>query len=896
MPLVLGTKLGPYEIVGPLGAGGMGEVYRAEDTRLERTVAIKILPQQVSSDPIRKQRFEREAKTISSLNHPHICVLYDIGSQDGVDYLVMEYVEGETLAKRLEKGPPPLEQVLKSGAQIADALDKAHRAGIVHRDLKPGNIMLTPKGAKLLDFGLAKPVAPLASAATLTVAAKQHSPVTEQGTIVGTFQYMSPEQVEGKELDGRSDIFSLGAVLYEMLTGQRAFHGKSQLSVASAILEEEPTPISAVKPMTPPVLDHAIKKCLAKLPDERWQSASDLASELRWISESGWQVQGATASSETGRKRRAWLLVGIAVAAVFGGFGLASFWRPTPQRRVIRSAILPPEKSSFDESANSWGAVAVSPDGTRIVVGVTGQASRPMLYVRPVDALTGQVLEGTEGATFPFWSADSRFIGFFSDGQLKTIAASGGPAQVLCPAPEARGGTWNQDGLIVFAPSPFSNLFRVAATGGAPVAVTKLDSARHEDTHRWPQFLPDGEHFLYLARTPDLSSSEIHLGSIDSGEPARVLGAMGNATYAPPGFLLYPRGNSLVAQPFDAGQARVSGEPVTIADQVSFNGNVNRSGFSVSANGVLAYTPAVGEGISELIWIDRSGKILGRVGEPRVYLGPRLSPDGRRLAVEIYDRPISTNSDIWIYDLVANSRTRLTFSQSNEHNRMPVWSPDGTRILFSSDRGGHSQIYEKAVSGIGTEKVVSTTEGHRYATTWSADGQFVAGFEENKQHSSIQFLVLSRPAGDKTIPFLSGVTGLSRFTLPRISPNGKWIAYASWEAGRGEVYISLFPSGAGKWQVSVDGGNSPDWRQDGKELFYIGANNMMMAAEISQQAESPVVGKVQTLFRTHRVAAPSWPFDVSPDGNRFLVNSLLQPSSSEPITLVVNWDAELKKK
>ncbi len=896
MPLSSGTKLGPYEILSPLGAGGMGEVYRARDTRLDRIVAIKILPAQFSSDPVRKQRFEREAKTISSLNHPHICVLYDVGHQDGMDYLVMECVEGETLAKRLEKGALPLEQVLKFGAQIADALDKAHRSGVVHRDLKPGNIMLTPAGTKLLDFGLAKAAAPLMSGATQTAAVPHTSPVTEQGTIVGTFQYMSPEQVEGKEVDGRSDIFSLGAVLYEMLTGRRAFEGKSQLSVASAILEKEPAPISSIKPMTPPALDHAVKKCLAKSADERWQSASDLASELKWVAEGGSQA-GAPVATQPGRGfRRAWALAGIALAALFSGVGAAYFWRPVPVRHVVRSSILPPEKSAFAESANSWGAVAVSPDGSRIVVGVIGQTSREMLYVRPLEALTGQLLAGTEGATFPFWSPDSRSIGFFADGQLRIIDATGGPVRGLCPAPEGRGGTWARDGTIVFAPQPLGNLFRVAATGGVPTAVTKLDTARHEDTHRWPQFLPDGRHFLYLARTIDMVSSEIRLGSVDSAEPASVLVAVGNPVYAPPGWLLYPRGNTLVAQAFDSDRLRVSGEPIPLADQISFNGNVSLSPFSASGNGVLVYTKAVGEGVSELIWTDRNGRVLGKVGEPGRYFGPSLSPDGRKLAFEVYDPRTHTNSDIWIYDMTQGSKTRLTFSQSNEHNRMPVWSPDGNRIAFSSDRGGRSQIYVKVVSGMETEHLVFPGEGDRYATTWSPDSQFVAGIQLNPQRGGTEFLLLPMSANQKPMAFLPGATALSRFTFPRISPNGKWIAYASWESGRGEVYISSFPSGAGKWQVSGNGGWNPVWRRDGRELFYFGLDDSLTSAELSEQKGSPVIGKVQPLFRVHRVPSPNWALDVSPDGNRFLINSLLQPSAPQPITLVVNWDAELKKK
>ena len=573
------------------------------------------------------------------------------------------------------------------------------------------------------------------------------------------------------------------------------------------------------------------------------------------------------------------------------------FWRPAPQPgHVVRSSILPPEKSSFAQRANDEGPVAISPDGSRIVVGLTGQTGRDMLYVRPLNALTGQILAGTEGATFPFWSPDGHFIGFFVDGQLKTIAASGGPSHAVCPAPQGRGATWSKDGVIVFAPTPLGGLFRVAATGGVPVAVTKLNTASHEDTHRWPQFLPDGRHFLYLARTLDISSSAIRVGSIDSTEPVSVLSAAGNAVYAPPGLLVYPHGNVLVAQQFDADHFRLSGEPVPTVDQVSWNGNVNRSSFSVSANGVMVYRRNVGEGASELIWVDRSGKILGKVGDPGGYFGPRLSPDGRKLAVEIYDPSIDTNSDIWIYDLTQGSRGRLTFSQLNEYNRMPVWSPHGDRIVFSSVRGGHSQIYEKAVNGIETERVLSPSEGNRYVSTWSPDGHWIAGIQQNPQQGGTEFLLLPMVVNQKPTTFLPGATGLSRFTFPRISPNGKWTAYASWESGRAEVYISSFPGGVGKWQVTVDGGFNMVWRRDGKELFYIALDDTLMSAEISEQNESPVVGKIQPLFRMHRVSSPNWAFDVSPDGKRFLVNSLTQPPTPEPITVVVNWDADLEKK
>ncbi len=482
MALTAGTKLGPYEIQSPLGAGGMGEVYRARDTRLERTVAIKILPAQFSTDSVRKQRFEREAKTISNLNHPHICVLYDVGSQDGVDYLVMECVEGETLAKRLEKGPLPLEQVLKFGTQLSDALDKAHRSGVVHRDLKPGNIMLTPTGAKLLDFGLAKPAAPLASVATLTAAVTQSSPMTEQGAIVGTFQYMSPEQIEGKELDGRSDIFSLGAVLYEMLTGQRAFPGKSQLSVASAILEREPASISTVKPMTPPALDHAIRRCMTKELEKRWQSAGDLARELEWAAESGTQagVSGQISARSKTRERLAWTFTLVA-ALIAAGFAFAHFNRPAPQTPVLRSMILPPEGGTFIFNGPIGGAF-LSPDG-RSVAFIARVGKVTQLWVRPLDSFAARALPGTEDTSFAFWSPDSRNLGFFAQGKLKRIALTGGPPQALCDADSNRGGSWGRRDVIIFA-RVSGEIQRIPASGGTPQRVTTLDVNRREGTHR----------------------------------------------------------------------------------------------------------------------------------------------------------------------------------------------------------------------------------------------------------------------------------------------------------------------------------------------------------------------------------------------------------------------------
>src|SRR6266481_3045107 len=529
MALPPGTKLGPYEIGAALGAGGMGEVYRARDPRLDRTVAIKILPEQLSADPVGRQRFEREAKTISRLNHPHICVLHDIGHQDGIDYLVMECVEGETLAKRLEKGPLPIEQVLKYGMQIADALDKAHRSGVVHRDLKPGNIMLTPIGAKLLDFGLARPVASLAlaTAATLT-AATPSSPVTEQGTIVDTFQYMSPEQVEGKELDARSDIFSLGAVLYEMMTGKRAFEGKSQLSVASAILEKEPAPIGSVKPLTPVNLDHAIRRCLAKDLEDRWQTARDLAVELKWIGESGSQVAIPAIRPEArrSRKRLAWALCGVLVAGLVAG---AVWWRSS---RLEEHTMYFPAPFSFPVRD-----VAVAPNGDTVaVVSDHESGGKSALWLYEVGSREARSVANTDGVSFPFWSPDGRSLGFFADGKLKRLDIAGGPVQTLCDAPSGRGGSWNRDGVILFTPSGRIGdvVNRVLASGGIPQPISVLDTSRSETSHRWPRFLPDGKHYLFMAfNVSALTDTDaIYVGSLDSNEKKFLTKAIANAAYA----------------------------------------------------------------------------------------------------------------------------------------------------------------------------------------------------------------------------------------------------------------------------------------------------------------------------------------------------------------------------
>jgi serine/threonine protein kinase/Tol biopolymer transport system component len=882
MPLAPGTQLGPYEVSVQLGAGGMGEVYRARDTRLERTVAIKILPAQFSSDPVRKQRFEREAKTISKLNHPYICVLYDVGHQDGMDYLVMECVEGETLAKRLEKGPLQLDQVLKYGEQIADALDKAHRSGVVHRDLKPGNIMLTPTGAKLLDFGLAKPVAPLASVATLTGAVTQSSPMTEQGAIVGTFQYMSPEQVEGKEVDGRSDIFSLGAVLYEMVTGKRAFEGKSQLSVASAILEKEPEPISVAKPMTPPALEHALQKCLAKLPDERWQSSSDLASELKWIGEGGSQTGVARpVPAERRRWERAGWLLATALSVLLIGGGAA--WWQASNRRTHPMYF----HTSVPFPAND---LALSPDEhTLAIVAYSAQANNYVLWTHEVGGRQTSSLAGTQGASYPFWSPDGKFIGFFADGKLKKVGVYEGRVQVLCDAPNGRGGAWNRDGVIVFTPGGLGGLFRVTSLGGSPVELTKPDPTAFESSHRWPVFLPDGKHFLYLAAnfTGHLENNAIFLGSLDSQERRSLVSTSANAAYAEPGYLVYLRDKTLVAQPFDGRHYVLSGEPHTLSDQVLYLPGVDKAVFSVSSAEVLVTQTGKGTSISQLTWFDRSGKPAGTVGMPGSHSNVRLSPDGRRVAADQTD-PDERNIDIWIHEPARGATTRLTFDPALDQT--PVWSPDGKQILFASSRRVGFRLYLKNADGSGPEEEVADLGAglQVHAWDWSRDGKNVLVRKGN------ELWYLSWPQRVAKPLFQAKWTVRNA----QFSPDGRWMAYASNETGSMEIYVSPFPSVNGKWQVSSAGGQEPRWRQDGKELFYLSAEGKMMAAAVtagtSFEAGSPVA-----LFQTHPrqpvSASDVFSYDVSGDGQRFLILSKVDEANPAPLSVLLNWAAEMEK-
>ena len=869
----------------------MGEVFRAVDTRLERTVAIKILPPQLSNDLARKQRFEREAKTISSLNHPHICVLYDVGHQDGTDYLVMEC---------LEKGPIPLEQVLKFGAQIADALDKAHRSGVVHRDLKPGNIMLTPTGAKLLDFGLAKPVVALTTGATLTAAATPTTPVTQEGTILGTFQYMSPEQIEGKELDGRSDIFSLGAVLYEMLTGQRAFQGKSQLSVASAILEKEPPPISTVKPLTTPSLDHALRRCLAKDPEERWQTARDIAIELKWIADSGPSSGSAGPLVNRASSRERILAIAFVLAAGAAiALGVLYAKRPATNTRVTRTYVKSEEGSGFIFSGDQKG-FAISPDGLNLayVASTPTPDAKSALWIRPMDSLHARLLPGTEAAGFPFWSPDGRYIGFFAGGKLKKIDSQGGPPLIICDAPDGRGGSWNQQGDIVFTPTVNSPIYRVSASGGPITRLTMQDSSKNETTHRWPWFLPDGRHFIFLAGstfTPrESATNSILMGSLDSKETKPLFHTHYQAVYAS-GHMLFLRQSSLMAQSFDAKRFEFTGEAVPIAEQVREDSSIAHAWFSPSANGLLLYAEGAAKN-RQLVWFDRNGKQIEAVPGEDAYAGISLSPDGKKLAYYLD----GTGFDVWGFDIARGVKIPLTFgASSGQGNLYPVWSPDGKYVAYTSYRNGTYALYQKPADGSGGETLLLEGIDHfRVPTSWSMDGKLLVyhegvsgGTYANGVPGGWSIWVLPLFGDHKAYPFIQSTFSAREASF---SPDRKWLAYCSNESGEYRVYVVPFPGPGGKWQVSLGDGRGPLWRRDGKEIFYLSADNKLMAVNVEASGGSFAAAGARVLFDSHSYGVFGR-YDASADGQRFVVvYEGNRPSST--LTSVANWTADLKER
>ena len=880
MKLDAGTRLGPYEIVAPLGAGGMGEVYRARDTRLDREVAVKVLPGELAASAEMKQRFEREARAVSQLSHPHICAIYDVGSQDGVEYLVMELLDGETLATRLARGPLPLEQVLRYGSDIADALDRAHRAGIVHRDLKPGNVMLTRSGVKLLDFGLAKAFASPSGRGQregLTSLPTQagSSPLTQEGTILGTFQYMSPEQLEGKDADARSDIFALGAVLYEMATGRKAFEGKSQASLIAAILTGEPPAVSTIQPMTPPALDRVVRGCLAKDPDDRWQSARDIASELKWIaqgSESG--IAAPMIARRKGREKLAWTLAAIAGILAIAAFALV-LGRRRESARPVRLSLDLPAKAPFE----AFDHVTISPDGRAIAFLAHFANGRSAIWTRSLRSLAAAPLPGTDGASGLFWAPNSASIGFFAESKLKRVEASGGPPQVLADADFPSGGAWSSEGVILFCPKQYSPLMKISATGGPTTPATKL--AGHEDSHIWPAFLPDGKHFVFLADASTTPDHSIRLGSLDRVESDVLLApAVTNLAFAPPDWMLFVRAGVLVAQRLDLRHHRLMSDPVPLGEQVALVDMLHGFDFSASRTGTIVYRSANPD--TQLAWFDRAGKRLQNVGEPARYGYIEISPDDRQLAFERLDADLR-HGNLWLLDLVRGAASRLTSTASSDY--APIWSPDGRRILFGSARNSSvGDIYEIGAGGAGPEKLVLHGAIDKNPMSWSPDGRF-ALILMITEATREDIWRLPLDGSGKPQPLVS-----NRFSemAAQISPDSRWFAYSSDESGRYEVYVQSFADPSRRYRASTSGGSRPRWRRDGKELFFV-AGDMLQSVAIAG-GEALEAGPPTPLFRLPALAD----YAVARDG-RILAAVAVDDSLQSSATVVLNWTSELPK-
>jgi eukaryotic-like serine/threonine-protein kinase len=893
--LSAGTKLGPYEIVAPIGAGGMGEVYKARDTRLERIVAVKVLPQRLSSSPEVRQRFEREAKTISQLSHPHICALYDVGREAEMEFLVMELLEGETLSARLVKGALPLEHTLRCGVEIADALDKAHRQGIVHRDLKPANVMLTKSGVKLLDFGLAKAIQPEAPQGSLTSLPTRQG-LTQEGTILGTFQYMAPEQLEGKDADARTDIFAFGAVLYEMATGKKAFSGASQASLISAIMKEDPAPITTVSPLSPPALDHVARKCLAKDPEDRWQSAADLRSELRWIAEGS---QSGVAGPGVSRRRPRFsppgavgafaLGAGLSALAVYGWFS----------RRPPRVEAPPPAWFSVllpsDAPLAAYGAqrLAFSPDGSRLAYSAE-QSGTTRLYVRSLGRLEAVPVRDSEDATSAFFSPDSQWIAFATGSKLMKVPVEGGAPQLICEANEVRGGSWAPDGTIVFSTGT-SGLRSVPASGGTAKALLMPDVKRGETALQWPQILPGAEAALF---TILVGAPRIGIVSLRTGQRRELAEGMG-ACYSPSGHLVFVRGSSLFAAPFDLKRLELTGPAISILDGVMIVSPFNSPQFALSSTGALAYVPGSAPRHT-LVFVDREGKVAPLPFEPRGWEEPRLSPDGNRIAVTI--RAVS--SDIWILDLVRGSSARLTFDPGEDET--VVWAPDGKAVAFSADRAGQQAqreraperpvttrgIFRKASDGSGTEERTLDFDFHPHVSSWSPDGRTLVYTEFDPAFSGdIWVMTLGQKAEKR--PWLR--TPFNE-RAGRFSPDGRWLVYVSNESGRDEIYVQPFPGPGGKWQISVSGGTEPVWSRDGKEIFYLSGRKMMsvpVSAGTTFSAEIPHALFEGSFVPTRRGEAAH---DVSPDGRRFLMVRRDEQMISNHLNVVLNFSQELTRR
>ena len=883
MTVAPGTRLGPYEIAAPLGAGGMGEVWKARDARLDRWVAIKVLPPRATSSEEARRRFEREAKTIARLSHPHICAVYDAGREGETEYLVMEYLEGETLADRLTSGPLPLAETLRFGMEIADALEKAHRAGVVHRDLKPGNVMLTKGGVKLLDFGLARVLEPSSSpAGSLSELPTQAKPLTVEGTILGTVQYMAPEQLQGKESDARTDVFALGAVLYEMASGRRAFAGGSPASIMADILHTEPPPLSSVRAL-PPELDRVVRTCLAKDPDARWQSAADVGRQLAWIGEGTPVTAGApraAAPARLLRERAAWMVAVLALAGV--AWMAWKSGRSRPPGELTRLMILPPAGDVF------FGQAAISPDGRRILFLLLNDAGRTSIGLRSLDALEMRRLPGTEEARGMFWSPDGREIAFFSEQRLKRMSADGGPVQTVCEAAGAFSGSWGKDGTILFMSQYGGPILAVPASGGTPKPVTAPDAAHGEFACMNPAFLPDGRHFVFAVAHRDPDKDSVVLGSLDSKEVLPLFAADSSAFFAEPGYLVFGRNGAIFAWKFDPRALRLSGEPVPLFD----NARVLRDDQSLSASAAgsrLVYLTWAGR--RRLVWVDRTGRELSTLGELGGYSDVRISPDGKRVAAASHDPEHGQNQDLWVFDVGRNTSSRIASSPNEEFN--PAWLRDGERLVYIIDRLGFYDVFEKPVEG-GPEKPLIVTKQDKTLPDVSPDGRSILV----TVREGANYVRVLMPIGGGPPVRLGNSPGRFSEQHASFSPDGRWTAFDSEQSGDREVYVEPLEGGPAR-QVSIGGGQLPVWNRNGSELFYAARSGILMSVALRFDGRGVEIGEPRPLFllglgTSGELMWHRHPYDVTPDGQRFLVIRPALDAGPPAAVLATNWTAAMK--
>jgi eukaryotic-like serine/threonine-protein kinase len=894
MAFTSGTRLGPYEITALLGAGGMGEVYRATDTSLKRQVAIKVLPASLADDPERLARFQREAEMLAALNHPNIAHIHGVDHSAGVPALVMELVEGPTLADRIRRDAIPIDEALPIAKQIAEALEAAHEQGIIHRDLKPANIKVRADGVvKVLDFGLAKALAAdaddlaieLSRSPTITTPA-----ATRLGVVLGTAAYMSPEQARGQTVGEQTDIWAFGVMLYEMLTGRQAFTGETITDIIARIVTADPD-WTALPESTPPFVRILLRQCLQKRRADRLHHIADARIHIDSAQSDPALVSTTVPQGHVVRPRPlAWIAAAaLLITGALAALGIERLVRPAPSAiAAVRLSVPPPPKASFSGAPNT-PYISMSPDGRHLafLASVDGVLR---VWVRSLDTLDARPLAGTEGVVPypPFWSADSRFIGFFTvTRKLRKIELVGGPVQTICDVETGTinpSGAWNRDGVIVFGAGA-APLKRVSAAGGTPEPLTALDQSRQELGHYWPTFLPDGDHFFFLARSATPENSAIFIGSLSSRETMRVIGADSRIAYDPSGYLLFVRDGSLLALPFNARKLRPAGDPFLVAEHVRSN-TTGQSTLTVSENGVLAYRTADVER-NTLRWFDRSGKPLGTLGSIGAYQSPKLSPDEQRVAIARSDSP-TEGADIWVIEVARGTMTRLTFGGGAAAGRSSaVWSPDGEKVAFRSSKGAGENVNVKAPSGAGNEEVLVKAPG--ILQDWSSDGRFVL------TNDRVSIWVVPLFGDRKPYSYLAPAQ-FSR-AQPQLSSDGRWMAYRSNESGKNEIYVQSFPDASVRARISTDGGDSPRWRRDGKEIFYLDPDQKLMVVSVSASAKKLDVSTPSRLFEVtvSSIAPQRQQYDVTSDGQRFLVNTNAAESET-PVTVVVNWQEELKRR